>query len=171
MVLHVLIVLIATGDVDKLQSRVTALETLQSRVTALKARLEGEYSSANPSFSFAPPRGSSRFLSSTENNALDVIPTTVNLPEPGVLPTDEDMLAYLPGGFLRLLMSAEEVSSEIPPLTMNLIENGALLTEVDLNLSYYQAASDVFLSQSSQADFVAEVAEQTSPDWTALGDI
>ncbi|KAM7484586.1 hypothetical protein LguiA_000595 [Lonicera macranthoides] len=40
--------------VQELQSRVTALEALQSRVTTLEARL-GESSSANQSFSFAPP--------------------------------------------------------------------------------------------------------------------
>ncbi|KAM7511055.1 hypothetical protein LguiB_009930 [Lonicera macranthoides] len=85
------------------------VEELQEWVTALEARLEGGPSCVNPLCSFAPPRGSSRFLSSVENNMADVIPSAVN--------------------------------------------------------------PDGFLSQSSQANFLTEVAEPTSPDWTALGDI
>ncbi|KAM7499375.1 hypothetical protein LguiA_023789 [Lonicera macranthoides] len=55
--------------VQELQSRVTALEALQSRVTTLEARL-GESSSANQSFSFAPPISSTGLLSLAENEKL-----------------------------------------------------------------------------------------------------
>ncbi|KAM7474518.1 hypothetical protein LguiB_021761 [Lonicera macranthoides] len=154
------------------------VEELQARVTALEARLERGSSCVKPLCSFAPPRGSSKFPSSAENNVPDVIPTAVNLPDP------------VPESFLRLLMSEEGVQDILSTIA-NLIENGVLPTEVDLpsvpNLSYYQAASganyqatldayhqaasDDFLSQSSQTDFVAEFAEPTSLDWTALGDI
>ncbi|KAM7467841.1 hypothetical protein LguiB_015403 [Lonicera macranthoides] len=71
--------------VEELQSRVTSLEALPSRVTVLEARLEREYSSANPTLSFTPPESSSRgllrLLMSTEEAALDILPTTGNLSE------------------------------------------------------------------------------------------
>ncbi|KAM7517520.1 hypothetical protein LguiB_016482 [Lonicera macranthoides] len=147
------------------------VEELQAWVTALEVRLEMGSSCVNLLCSFAPPRGSSRFPLSAENNMSTVIPTAMNLLEPA------------PGSFLRLLMSAEEIAPEIPPPAVNLIENGAFLTEVNLsslpNPSYdhatldsiYQAASEGFLSQSSLDDFVADFAETTGLDWTALGDI
>ncbi|KAM7504760.1 hypothetical protein LguiB_003664 [Lonicera macranthoides] len=91
--------------VEELQSRVTALEVLQSQVTVLEARLEREYFSANTSLYFAPPEIFLRFLSSAENIAPDIIPTTVNLPQLEVLPIDEDLMGYPPfGGLLRILM-------------------------------------------------------------------
>ncbi|KAM7477431.1 hypothetical protein LguiA_025644 [Lonicera macranthoides] len=108
-------------------------EELKARVTALEAQLEGGSSSVNQLCSFTSPGGSSKFLSSEENNAPNVILTAVNLPEP------------VPESFLRLLMSEEGVQDILSTIA-NLIENGALPTEVDLslfpNLSYYQAASD-----------------------------
>ncbi|KAM7486120.1 hypothetical protein LguiA_002129 [Lonicera macranthoides] len=147
------------------------VEELQARVTALEARLEIGSSCVNPLCSFALPGGSSRFPLSAENNMPAVIPTAMNLPEPAL------------ESFLRLLMSVEELAPEIPLPTVNPMENGAFLTEVNLlsflNPSYdqatldavYHAASDGFLSQSSLDDFVADFAETTGPDWTALGDI
>ncbi|KAM7489547.1 hypothetical protein LguiB_027031 [Lonicera macranthoides] len=166
------------GCTTLLASLEQKVEELQARVMALEARLEGGSSCVNPLCSFSPPGSSSRFPSLAENNVPDVIPTAVNLSDP------------VSGSFLRLLMSEEGVQ-DILSTTANLIENGALPTEVDLpsvsNLSYYQAASgayyqatldayhqaasDDFLSQSSQADFVAEFVEPTSLDWTTLGDI
>ncbi|KAM7489855.1 hypothetical protein LguiB_027339 [Lonicera macranthoides] len=147
------------------------VDELQARVTALEARLERGSSCVNPLCSFAPPGGSSRFPFSAENNMLVVIPIAMNLPEPA------------PRSFLRLLMSAEEIAPEIPLPTVNPIENEAFLTKVNLpsflNPSYdqatldavYHAASDSLLSQSSLDNFVADFAETTGPDWTALGDI
>ncbi|KAM7519548.1 hypothetical protein LguiB_018510 [Lonicera macranthoides] len=159
------------GCTTLLTSLEQKVEELQARVTALEARLERGSSCVNPLCSFAPLGASSRFPLSVENSMHTIIPTTMNLPEPA------------PGNFLRLLMSAEEIGPEIPPPTVNLIENGAFLTEVNLssfqNPSYdqatldsvYQAALDGLLSQSSLDDFVANFAETTGPDWTALGNI
>ncbi|KAM7466573.1 hypothetical protein LguiB_014135 [Lonicera macranthoides] len=110
---------------------------LQERVTALEARLEGGPSCVNPLCSFAPPRGSSRFLSSVENNAADVIPSAVNPPEP------------VPGDFLRFLMSAEEIAPEIPPPTVNLMENEAFLTEVESTSPDWTALGDIRHDSSS----------------------
>ncbi|KAM7473484.1 hypothetical protein LguiB_020727 [Lonicera macranthoides] len=117
--------------VEELQSRVTALKALQSWVTTLKAQLEEEYSSANPSISFAPLGSSSRFLSSAENIAPNIILTTVNLPQPGVAP-------------------------DILPTTVNLSEHGALPTYP--NLSDYQAILEGFSKGSSQVGSATEAA-------------
>ncbi|KAM7478714.1 hypothetical protein LguiA_026927 [Lonicera macranthoides] len=107
------------------------VEELQERVTALEARSEGGPSCVNPLCSFAPPRGSSRFISSVENNAADVIPSAVNPPEP------------VPGDFLRFLMSAEEIAPEIPPPTVNLMESEAFLTEVEPTSPDWTALGDI----------------------------
>ncbi|KAM7471673.1 hypothetical protein LguiA_009856 [Lonicera macranthoides] len=159
------------GCTTLLASLKQKVEELQARVTALEARLERGSSCVNPLCSFAPPGSSSRFPLSAENNMPTIIPIAMNLPEPA------------PGSFLRLLISAEEIAPEILPPIVNLIEDGAFLIEVNLpsfqNLSYdqatldsdYQAALEGFLLQSSLDDFVADFAETTGPDWTALGNI
>ncbi|KAM7524959.1 hypothetical protein LguiA_014861 [Lonicera macranthoides] len=163
----VLLIVSLQQKVEELQSRVTTLEVLQSRVTTLEARLERAYSSTNSFHSFAPPRSSSRFLSSAENITLDVILTTVNLPQPGVLPIDEDLLGYpCSGGLLRLLMSTEEAAPDILPTTVNLSEHGALPAYPAM--SDYQAILEDFSGGSSQVSFVTEVVGSTNPDWTVL---
>ncbi|KAM7465824.1 hypothetical protein LguiB_013386 [Lonicera macranthoides] len=131
------------------------LEALQSRVTALEARLGGGYSSANPSLFLAPLGSSSRFLSSADNIAPEVVPTTVNLPQPGVLPNNGDLLGYpCSEGLFRLLMSTENTASNTLPTTMNLSEHRAFPTYP--NMSDYQALLEGFSGGSSQVGSVAE---------------
>ncbi|KAM7503730.1 hypothetical protein LguiB_002634 [Lonicera macranthoides] len=102
------------------------LEALQSQVTALEARLGGGYSSVNPSLSLAPLGSSLRFLSSTDNIAPEVVPTTVNLPQPGVLLINGDLLGYpCSRSLLRLLMSTENAAFNILMTTVNLSEHRA----------------------------------------------
>ncbi|KAM7463964.1 hypothetical protein LguiA_032085 [Lonicera macranthoides] len=124
--------------VEELQSRVTALEAFQPRVTAFKAQLERKYYGTNPSLFFAPFGSSSRFLSSAENIAPNIIPITVNLPQLRVLSIDENLLGHLCfRGLLRLLTSIKEATPDILPTTVNLSEHGALPAYP--NMSDYQA--------------------------------
>ncbi|KAM7466569.1 hypothetical protein LguiB_014131 [Lonicera macranthoides] len=142
--------------------------TLQSRVTALEARLGGGYSSANPSLVLAPLGSSSRFLSSANNIAPEVVPTIVNLPQPGVLPINEDLLGYpCSESLFRLLMSTENTASNILPTTMNLSQHRAFPTYP--NMSDYQARLEGFSGGSSQVGSVAEVARSSNPNWIVLG--
>ncbi|KAM7484236.1 hypothetical protein LguiA_000245 [Lonicera macranthoides] len=141
------------------------LETLQSWVTALKARLGGGYSSANPSLFLAPLGSSSRFLSSADNIAPEVIPTTVNLPHPGILSINGDLLGYpCSEGLFRLPMSTENIASNILPTTINLSEHRAFSTYS--NMSDYQALLEGFAGGSFQVGSVAEVAGSSNPNLT-----
>ncbi|KAM7479871.1 hypothetical protein LguiA_028084 [Lonicera macranthoides] len=133
---------------DEFESVERIANVLKSRVTALEARLKREYSSANLSISFAPLESSSRFLSSADNITLDIILTTVNLPQPGVLSIDENLLGYpCSGGLLRLLTSTEEAAPDILPTTVNLLEHGGLPAYP--NMSDYQAILEGFSGGSS----------------------
>ncbi|KAM7492841.1 hypothetical protein LguiA_035762 [Lonicera macranthoides] len=144
------------------------LEALQSRVTALEARLGGGYSSANPSLVLPPLGSSSRFLSSADNFAPEVVPTTMNLLQPGVLPINEDLLGYpCSEGLFRLLMSTENTASNILPTTMNRSEHRAFPTFP--NMSDYQARLEGFSRGSSHLGSIAEVARSSNPNRTVLG--
>ncbi|KAM7517096.1 hypothetical protein LguiA_006679 [Lonicera macranthoides] len=109
------------------------IEEWQSRVTALEA-LQSRV---------------------TQNIEPDIISTTVNLPQPGVLSIDEDFLGYLCSGGLRLLTSTKKAAPDILPTTVNLSEHGALPAYP--NMSDYQAALEGFSGRSSQVGSVAEV--------------
>ncbi|KAM7521041.1 hypothetical protein LguiB_020003 [Lonicera macranthoides] len=103
---------------------------------------------------------SPRFLSSAKNIEPDIILTTVNLPQPGVLPIDEDLLGYLcSGGLLRLLTSIKKAAPDILPTTVNLSEHGALPAYP--NMSDYQATLEGFSGRSSQVGSVAELGYPT----------
>ncbi|KAM7474705.1 hypothetical protein LguiB_021948 [Lonicera macranthoides] len=144
------------------------LEALQSWVITLEARLGGGYSNANPSLFLAPLGSSSRFLSSADNIAPEVVPTTVNLPQPRVPPINGDLSGYpCSEGLFWLLMSIENVASNILPTTMNLSEHRAF--PIYLNISDYQARLEGFSGGSSQVGSVAEVAGSSNPNWIVLG--
>ncbi|KAM7514410.1 hypothetical protein LguiA_003993 [Lonicera macranthoides] len=82
--------------------------------------------------------GSSSYLSSVENIAPDIIPTTVNLLQPGVLLIDEDLMGYPPSeGLLRLFMSTENAALDILLTTGNLLEHRISLAYP--TISDYQA--------------------------------
>ncbi|KAM7529284.1 hypothetical protein LguiB_032694 [Lonicera macranthoides] len=139
------------------------LEALQSRVTTLEARLGGGYPSANPSLG-----SSSRFLSSANNFAPEVVPTTVNLLQPGVLPINEDRLGYpCSEGLFRLLMLTENTVSNILPTTMNRSEHRTFPTYP--NMSDYQARLEGFSGGSSHLGSIAEVAGLSNPNRIVLG--
>ncbi|KAM7505419.1 hypothetical protein LguiB_004323 [Lonicera macranthoides] len=167
--------ILATNGVEKFDLSVTTAplsvnDTFRHlhRVTALEARLEREYYGTNPSLSFAPLGSSSRFLLSVENITPDIIPPTVNLPQPGVLPINGDLLGYpSSGGLSRLLISTEETAPDILPTTGNLLEHRTSLAYP--TISDYQAVLEGFLGGSSQVGYVAEVAESTNPDWMFSG--
>ncbi|KAM7464218.1 hypothetical protein LguiA_032339 [Lonicera macranthoides] len=144
------------------------LEALQSRITTLEARLGGGYSSANPSLVLPPLGSSSRFLSSANNFTPEVVPTTVNLPQPGVLPINEDLLGYpYSESLFRLLMTTENTASNILLTTMNHSEHRAFPTYP--NMSNYQARLEGFSGGSSHLGSVAEVAGTSNPNRTVLG--
>ncbi|KAM7505499.1 hypothetical protein LguiB_004403 [Lonicera macranthoides] len=143
------------------------IEALQSRVTTLEVRFGGGYSSsnANPSLSLPPIRSSSRSLSSADNTAPEFVPTTVNLPQPGVLPISGDRLGYpCSDSLLRLLMSTENAAPNILPTTMNLLEHRD--SPAYPNMSDYQARLEGFSGGSSQVGSVAEVVGSSNPNQT-----
>ncbi|KAM7500202.1 hypothetical protein LguiA_024616 [Lonicera macranthoides] len=145
------------------------IEALQSRVTTLEVRFGGGYSSsnANPSLSLPPIRSSSRSLSSADNTAPEFVPTTVNLPQPGVLPISGDRLGYpCSDSLLRLLMSTENAAPNILPTTMNLLEHRD--SPAYPNMSDYQARLEGFSGGSSQVGSVAEVVGSSNPNQTVL---
>ncbi|KAM7522126.1 hypothetical protein LguiA_012028 [Lonicera macranthoides] len=98
------------------------LETLTSFLFEARARVDNHIGGS-------PLGSSSRFLSSANNIAPEVVSTTVNLSQPEVLPNNGDLLGYpCSEGLFRLLMSTENAASNILPTTMNLSDHRAFST-------------------------------------------
>ncbi|KAM7492132.1 hypothetical protein LguiA_035053 [Lonicera macranthoides] len=116
------------------------VEELQERVTALEARSEGGPSCVNPLYSFAPPRGSSRFLSSVENNMAGVIPSAVNPDDflsssvenntAGVIPS-----AVNPDGFLSQSSQANFLTEVAEPTSPDWTALGDIRHDFSSDLS------------------------------------
>ncbi|KAM7477391.1 hypothetical protein LguiA_025604 [Lonicera macranthoides] len=158
----------ARGCTALLASFEQKVEELQARVTALEARLGGGSSCVNPLCSFAPPGGSSSFFPLVENNVPNVIPTVMDLSEP--VPGSFLRLLMSEEGVQNILSTSTNLvengvlMTEVDlPSFPNRSYDQATLDAV------YQGASEGFLSQSSLDDFVADFAEPTGLDWTASG--